>query len=173
MKKIFYKDEPTSIIVDGPMSFIVGRVMQQKIDFARLKEFLRDKCQLRTCHYVTPLHLEEGSTQTNTIVPLIDWLSFNGWRVRARNIREKGTSLTDFTAALIDEIGKSRHVIILAGDADLTPVVAAVQQHGIRVTILNTVHTESQFVANSLRKQADDFVDLQDIFDLLEEEEDD
>ena len=45
----------------------------------------------------------------------------------------------------------------------LPAVVEAVQRQGVRVTVISTIRTQPPITADELRRQADVFVELQDI----------
>ena len=57
------------------------------------------------------------------------------------------------------------HIVIFSGDGDFRSLVAALQQKGERVSIISTLQTQPPMVANELRRQADQFVDLADLED--------
>jgi uncharacterized LabA/DUF88 family protein len=52
------------------------------------------------------------------------------------------------------------HMVLFSGDGDFRPLVAAMQRRGVRVTVVSTIQTQPAMVADELRRQADDFVDI-------------
>ena len=52
-----------------------------------------------------------------------------------------------------------------SGDGDFRSLVAALQQKGKRVSVVSTLQTQPPMVADELRRQADQFVDLADLED--------
>jgi uncharacterized LabA/DUF88 family protein len=52
------------------------------------------------------------------------------------------------------------HMVLFSGDGDFRSLVEAVQRKGVRVSVLSTITTQPPMVADELRRQADEFVDL-------------
>jgi uncharacterized LabA/DUF88 family protein len=52
------------------------------------------------------------------------------------------------------------HMVLFSGDGDFRSLVEAVQRKGVRVSVVSTVSTQPSMVADELRRQADEFVDL-------------
>ena len=57
------------------------------------------------------------------------------------------------------------HIVIFSGDGDFRRLVEAVQRRGKRVSVVSTVRTQPPMVADELRRQADTFVELDDLAD--------
>jgi uncharacterized LabA/DUF88 family protein len=55
------------------------------------------------------------------------------------------------------------HVVLLSGDGDFRRLVEAVQRRGVRVTVISTIRTQPPMIADELRRQADQFIDLADL----------
>ncbi len=55
------------------------------------------------------------------------------------------------------------HIVLFSGDGDFRSLVAALQQMGKRVSVVSTLQTQPPMVADELRRQADQFVDLADL----------
>jgi uncharacterized LabA/DUF88 family protein len=55
------------------------------------------------------------------------------------------------------------HVVLFSGDGDFRRLVEAVQRKGVRVTVVSTLRSSPPMVADDLRRQADSFVELQDL----------
>jgi len=55
------------------------------------------------------------------------------------------------------------HIMLFSGDGDFRRLIEAVQRKGVRVTVVSTVKTSPPMVADELRRQADHFLDLQDL----------
>jgi len=73
------------------------------------------------------------------IRPLVDWLDYNGY-----------TMVTKFS-----------------GDGDFRRLVEAVQRKGLKVTVVSTVRSQPPMIADELRRQADYFLELRDLEDLV------
>jgi uncharacterized LabA/DUF88 family protein len=59
------------------------------------------------------------------------------------------------------------HIVLFSGDGDFRSLVAALQQMGKRVSVVSTLQTQPPMVADELRRQADQFVDIADLEQLI------
>ena len=59
------------------------------------------------------------------------------------------------------------HVVLFTGDGDFRALVAALQMKGKRVSVVSTLQTQPPMVADELRRQADQFIDLADLEDQI------
>jgi uncharacterized LabA/DUF88 family protein len=50
--------------------------------------------------------------------------------------------------------------VLFSGDGDFRSLVEAVQRRGVRVTVVSTMSSQPPMVADELRRQADEFVDI-------------
>jgi uncharacterized LabA/DUF88 family protein len=55
------------------------------------------------------------------------------------------------------------HVVLFTGDGDFRALVGAMQMRGRRVSVASTLLTQPPMVADELRRQADQFIDLADL----------
>ena len=55
------------------------------------------------------------------------------------------------------------HVVIFSGDGDFRRLVETVQRKGKRVSVVSTIRTSPPMVADELRRQADNFIELDDL----------
>jgi uncharacterized LabA/DUF88 family protein len=55
------------------------------------------------------------------------------------------------------------HMVLFSGDGDFRSLVEAVQKRGVRVTVVSTVATQPPMVADELRRQADQFIDITEL----------
>ena len=58
---------------------------------------------------------------------------------------------------------KIDHVVLFSGDGDFRRLVEAVRREGVRVSVVSTLRTSPPMVADELRRQADAFIELQDL----------
>ena len=59
------------------------------------------------------------------------------------------------------------HVILFSGDGDFRRLVEAVQRRGLRVSVVSTIKSAPPMVADELRRQADDFIELSELAPLI------
>jgi uncharacterized LabA/DUF88 family protein len=55
------------------------------------------------------------------------------------------------------------HIVIFSGDGDFRRLVEAAQRKGRRVSVVSTIRTQPPMVADELRRQADNFIELEDL----------
>jgi len=55
------------------------------------------------------------------------------------------------------------HIVLFSGDGDFRRLVEAVQRKGVRVTVVSTVRSQPPMVADELRRQADNFIELAEL----------
>src|SRR5258707_15377591 len=55
------------------------------------------------------------------------------------------------------------HIVLFSGDGDFRRLVEAVQRKGVRVTVVSTIRSAPPMIADELRRQADNFVELHDL----------
>ena len=55
------------------------------------------------------------------------------------------------------------HIVLFSGDGDFRGLVAAVQEAGKRVSVVSTLACQPPMIADELRRQADQFIDLADL----------
>ena len=59
------------------------------------------------------------------------------------------------------------HIVLFSGDGDFRSLVEAVQRKGVRVSVVSTITTQPPMVADELRRQADDFIELTELAPLI------
>ena len=60
------------------------------------------------------------------------------------------------------------HIMLFSGDGDFRRLVEAVQRKGVRVTVVSSVKTTPPMVADELRRQADHFLDLDELAPMIQ-----
>ena len=58
-------------------------------------------------------------------------------------------------------------VVLFAGDGDFRRLGEAVQRKGVRVIVVSTLRSQPPMVADELRRQADDFIELSELAPLI------
>src|SRR5262245_12319033 len=59
------------------------------------------------------------------------------------------------------------HVVLFSGDGDFRRLVEAVQRKGVRVSVVSTIRSSPPMVADELRRQADTFIELDELSALI------
>jgi uncharacterized LabA/DUF88 family protein len=130
----------------------------------------RQKSQLVRALYYTALAEEQ---EYSSIRPLIDWLDYNGFTMVTKPTKEftdgtgrrkvKGNMDIELAVDAMRLSDTLDHIVIFSGDGDFRSLVAALQQKGKRVSVISTLQTQPPMVADELRRQADQFIDLADL----------
>lgn len=167
---IFYPDERTAIFIDGANLYYAARGLGFDIDYKRLLELFASKGRMVRAFYYTALFDEQ---EYSPIRPLIDWLDYNGYTMVTKRTKEfidsegrrkiKGNMDIELAIDVMDMASHVDHIVLLSGDGDFRRLVEAVQRKGVRVTVVSTVRSRPPMIADELRRQADNFIELLDL----------
>ena len=97
-------------------------------------------------------------------------LDYNGFAVVTKPAKEfvdsmgrrkvKGNMDIELAVDAMEMAAHLDHVVLFSGDGDFRSLVEALQRRGCRVSVVSTVATQPAMVADELRRQADEFLDL-------------
>jgi len=77
--------------------------------------------------------------------------------------RVKGNMDIELAIDVMEMSTNVDHVVIFSGDGDFRRLVEAVQRKGKRVSVVSTIRTSPPMVADELRRQADNFIELDEL----------
>ncbi len=164
--------ERIGLFLDGSNLYAAARALAFDIDYKRLLEVFSAKGHLVRAFYYTAL-LEEA--EYSPIRPLVDWLDYNGYTMVTKPTKEftdsagrrkiKGNMDIELAVDVMQMAPYLDHIIIFSGDGDFRRLVEAVQRMGVRVSVVSTVRSQPPMVADELRRQVDEFIELQDLQD--------
>ena len=159
--------ERFALFIDGASCHKVFKVLGISVDYKLLLEEFRSRGRLVRAYYYSAI-VETG--EFVSLRPLVDWLSYNGFSVATKPVKEvinpdgrnwyDGKMSTKIAVDAMEIADKVDHIILFTGDGDLRCLVKAIQRKGVRVSIASTMHTDSPIVADELRRQADEFIEL-------------
>ncbi len=162
-----YKDEKTSLFLDGSNLYATAKALGFDIDYKRLLAYFRERTRLIRAIYYTALM---DDADYSPLRPLIDWLDYNGYMVVTKPAKEfvdssgrrkvKGNMDIELAVDMMRLAPSLDHVILFSGDGDFRSLIQAVQDMGCRVTVISTLSVRPPMIADDLRRQADEFVDL-------------
>jgi len=165
-----HASERSALFIDGANLYAGARSLGFDIDYKQLLSHFKKDCRLVRAFYYTAL-LEDQ--EYSPIRPLVDWLDYNGYTLITKPAKEfvdaagrrkiKGNMDIELTVDLIEMAPHIDHAVLFSGDGDFRRLVEAVQRRGVRVTAVSTVHSNPPMIADELRRQADDFIDLKSI----------
>jgi uncharacterized LabA/DUF88 family protein len=166
----FLPTERSCLFIDGANLYSASRNLGFDVDYRNLLEFFRKKSHLiRAYYYSAVLDTEEYSP----LKPLTDWLAYNGYTLVTKPAREytdstgrrrvKGNMDIELAIDMLELADKIDHAVLFSGDSDFRRLVEAVQRRGVRVSVVSSIRTTPPMVADELRRQADQFLELADI----------
>ena len=174
MKGNFYEHERTALFIDGANLYSAARSLGFDIDYRRLLKVFREKGRLVRAYYYTALVEDQ---EYSPIRPLIDWLDYNGYTMVTKPTKEftdamgrrkiKGNMDIELAIDVLEMAEHLDHVILFSGDGDFRRLVEAVQRRGLRVSVVSTIKSSPPMVADELRRQADDFIELSELAPLI------
>ena len=168
---VFYPQERIALFIDGSNLYAAAKALEFDIDYKRLLEtFSKEGRLIRAFYYTALLEDQEYSP----IRPLVDWLDYNGYTMVTKPTKEftdpsgrrkiKGNMDIELAIDLMEMAENIDHAVIFSGDGDFRRLVEAVQRKGLRVSVVSTMKSQPPMIADELRRQADDFIELMDIF---------
>lgn len=170
----FYKQERIAIFIDGANLYSAARSLGFDIDYKKLLELFKEQAHLVRAFYYTALFEDQ---EYSPIRPLVDWLDYNGYMMVTKPAKEftdsqgrrkvKGNMDIELAIDVLDMADRLDHVVLFSGDGDFRRLVEAVQRRGLRVTVVSTIRSSPPMVADELRRQADNFVDLTQISEIV------
>jgi len=169
---IFYPEEKIAVFIDGANLYATARSLDLEIDYRRLKDFFAKKGRLVRAFYYTAIVDEQ---EYSPLRPLIDWLDYNGYTMVTKPLKEftddtgrrkvKGNMDIEMAVDMLAMADLIDHVVLMSGDGDFRRLIEAVQRKGVRVTVISSNSTQPSMVADELRREADQFVDLETLRD--------
>ena len=167
---IFYKEERAAMFIDGANLYAAARGLGFDIDYKKLLEVFAGRGRLVRAFYYTALIENE---EYSPIRPLVDCLDYNGYAMVTKPTKEftdafgrrkiKGNMDIELAIDVMEMCDHVDHIIIFSGDGDFRRLVEAVQRKGVRVSVVSTMRSSPPMVADELRRQADNFIELQDL----------
>jgi uncharacterized LabA/DUF88 family protein len=171
---MFYRDERLALFIDGSNLYAAAKALGFDIDYKLLRqEFMQRGKLLRAYYYTALLENDDYSP----IRPLVDWLHYNGFNMVTKPAKEftdsqgrrkvKGNMDIELAVDAMETADHVDHIVIFSGDGDFRPLVAALQRKGCRVSVVSTIRSQPPMIADDLRRQADNFIELNELKDVV------
>jgi uncharacterized LabA/DUF88 family protein len=171
----FYPNDRIALFIDGANLYSAAKALNFDIDYKKLLEEFRKRGVLVRAYYYTAIIEDQ---EYSPLRPLVDWLDYNGFTMvtkAAKRYTEYATGLTrtkgnmdiEIAVDMMEISGHVDHIVLFSGDGDFRRLVEAVQRKGVRVTVVSTVKSQPPMASDDLRRQADTFVDLMDLSNLI------
>jgi uncharacterized LabA/DUF88 family protein len=171
---MFYRDERLALFIDGSNLYAAARALGFDIDYKLLRsEFVRRGKLVRAFYYTALLEDQEYSP----IRPLVDWLDYNGFTMVTKPAKEftdsmgrrkvKGNMDIELAVHAMEMADRIDHMVLFSGDGDFRPLVEGVQRKGVRVSVVSTIRSQPPMIADELRRQADNFIELDELREVI------
>jgi uncharacterized LabA/DUF88 family protein len=159
--------ERIALFIDGANLYATAKTLGFDIDYKRLLGEFRSRGYLLRAYYYTALIEDQ---EYSSIRPLIDWLDYNGFTVVTKTAKEftdstgrrkvKGNMDIELAVDAMELAPRVDHIVLFSGDGDFRSLVEALQRKGVKVSVVSTVSVQPAMIADELRRQADEFIDL-------------
>lgn len=170
----FYPTDRLALFIDGANLYSAAKGLGFDIDYRKLLDEFRKRGVLVRAYYYTALVEDQ---EYSPIRPLVDWLDYNGFRLVTKPAREftdsqgrkrwRGDMDVEIAVDMMEMSAHADHMVLFSGDGDFRVLLEAVQRRGSRVTVVSTVKSQPPMASDDLRRQADSFIDLADLADLI------
>ncbi len=171
-----YPGEKTAIFIDGANLYKTARNLGFDMDYKSLLAKSKENTHLVRAYYYTSIQ-EDKSQDYSPLRPLVDWLDYNGYTMVTKTTREfidsqgrkrfKGSVDIELTVDMLLLAPHLDHIILFTGNGDFRRAIEAMQNQGVRVTVVSTVKSSPPMASDELRRQADLFIDLFDLEDII------
>jgi uncharacterized LabA/DUF88 family protein len=162
--------EKVALFIDGPNLYAAARNLDVDIDYKKLLSHFESKSFLVRAYYYTALADDQDYSP---IRPLVDWLDYNGFTMVTKPAKEyvdsqgrkkiKGNMDVEIAVDVMEMAEHVDHIVLFSGDGDFRKLLEAIQRKGIRVSVVSTIKSRPPMIADELRRQADEFIELNDL----------
>lgn len=157
-----------ALFIDGANLHYTARALCFDVDYkGLLEEFQRNGVLLRAFYYTTSSNGSEPDRRR----PMRDWLDFNGFTVRTAPVKDsdnpedpRRTHRALAVQIVVDAMEMAPHVkriVLFTGDPGFCPLVKSLGRRGVYTAVASTRRTKPVMIANELRRQAHEFIELE------------
>lgn len=167
-------EERVAVFIDGANLYAAARSLEFDIDYRKMLAEMKSWGRLLRVFYYTAVVEDD---EYHSIRPLLDWLDYNGFSVVTKNAKTytddtgrrkiKGNIDIELAVDALEIAPHIDHAYIFSGDGDFTRVVQAMQRKGVRVSVVSSLTTRPPMIADELRRQCDEFIELTHLVDKI------
>lgn len=171
-----HPEDRAAILIDGANLYKTARTLGFDIDYKSLLAKTNQTVRLLRASYYTAMQ-EDKEQDYSPLRPLVDWLDYNGYTMVTKPMKEftdasgqrryKGSTDVELVVDMMNLADRVDHIVLFTGNGEFRRAVEGVQAKGVRVTIVSTIKTQPPMAADDLRRQADVFIDLADLQDVV------
>jgi uncharacterized LabA/DUF88 family protein len=143
-----------------------------QIDFEKLLVYFSRRGVITRAYYYTAL---QDTVEYNAVRSLTAYLEYNGYCIVSKTAktftdafgvsRTKGNMDIEIAVDMLKLAPYLNHMYLFTGDGDFCYLLREIQGRGVRVSIVSTIGgTGTSVCSDELRRQADSFIDLSDIY---------
>jgi uncharacterized LabA/DUF88 family protein len=165
----------SAVFIDGQSLRHAAKALNFDVDFKRLLNEFQRRGQIVRAYFYTAV---PENDEYNAIQSLLDWLDYNGFTVRTKPLRDSddgegrrrtkrsmGIELAVDAMEIAEYVG---NVVLFSGDGNFRSLVEALQRRGVFVTVVSSLRTKpAPMIADELRRQANAFLELDDLKDAV------
>ena len=167
--------ERIGLFIDGSNFHSTAKLLNLEVDYLKLLNFFKRKGQMIRAYYYTAL---PDQSEVSPLRKLTDFLDYNGYTIVSKQTKEytdhmsgerrvKGNMDMELALDMLKMSKHLDHVYLFSGDGDFCRLLEDVQDRGVRVTVVSSTHTQPKLIADSLRRKADAFLEIDDIYEDL------
>ena len=159
--------ERVAIFIDGANTHIAAKSLGFDIDYRRLLSEFQSQAHLLRAFYYTVVFEDQDNVSTR---PLTDWLQYNGYTVVTKAGKEfvdqsgrrriRGKMDVELAVDAMEIAPCIDRMVLFSGDGDFRALVKAMQRRGVRVGVVSSVLTRPPMIAQELRREADEFIEI-------------
>jgi uncharacterized LabA/DUF88 family protein len=160
-----------AVFIDGSNFHATIKTLGFEVDYERFLSIFKAQGRLVRAYYYTALPEDNDYSPLRKVA---DWLDYNGYTMVTKYTREftdkdtgrkrvKGNMDMELALDMLKLAPHIDHVILVSGDGDFCRLIKEIQDMGIRVTVISTIKSRPPLMADVLRRQTDDFVDVADL----------
>lgn len=169
-------DDRTAVFIDGANLYKTSKTLGFDIDYRALLARLKRETRLVRAYYYTAMQ-EDKDADYSPLRPLVDWLDYNGFTMKTKAAREftdkegrkryRGSTDIELAVDMVLMAPKLDCIVMFTGNGDFRHAVMRAQEQGCRVICVSTVQTQPPLASDEIRRQADQFVDLTELEDVI------
>src|SRR6266849_1548704 len=162
------------IFIDGSNLYMSAKALGFRIDFTKLKQYYQTQGDVAQAMYFTALPPKDVESPLRRMV---DYVEFNGFTVIQKETKEyldvdnkkrlKGNMDVEIAVYMGEVANSLTDIILFSGDGDFRCLIESCQRAGVHCTVVSA----RSLVADVLRRQANEYVDLSTLKDMLMHEE--
>ena len=170
----FYPTDKIALFIDGANLYGAAKNLNLDLDYKKLIDEFQKRGVLIRAYYYTAIVEDQDYSP---IRPLVDWLDYNGFTVITKPAKEytdangrkrvRGGMEIEIAVDMMQMAEHADHLVLFSGDGNFRRLVEAIQAKGVRVTVVSTMKSQPPMASDDLRRQADTFVDLQDLASII------